>query len=180
MQVKVVDNLPFEIDTEKEYNLDGGTYNADEKTITWTGTEKEVTKNISLVYKNLDLTKTTMTNYVTGSIELENGYKEEKEGNFDTTIDFTKTVRATKAWKGDSKDNGNGSVTISNSRPESVVLELNTEAENGTITKINEETVSLSNSWTATWGSLPKYDTTTGKEIKYVVTESNVPNKYSF
>ena len=178
VQVKVVDQLPYEIDTDKEYNLDGGVYNASNKTITWTGTEKEITKNISLVYKNIDISQTTMTNNVKGSIELENGYKEEKTAQFDTTVDFTKTITATKAWKGDSKDNGGGSITISNTRPENVTVQLNKKEENGALTPIEEETLSLSNSWTATWSGKPKYDETTRKEIEYVVTETNVPNKY--
>ncbi len=178
IQVTIVDTLPYEIDTEKEYNLDGGVYNATNKTITWTETEKEVTKNISLVYKDIDVTKTKITNNVTGTIELENGYKEEKDNYFDTTLDFTRKISVSKVWKGDSKDNGNGNFVISNSRPESIEVILCKKAENGILAEIEEKTLNLSNNWKFVWDELPKYDANTRKEIEYVVTEKNVPKRY--
>ena len=98
-RITIVDTLPFAIDKENSI-LDGGIYDEQAKTITWTEELKQIntetgenqnkesigelingpegnvfiiniTKEISLVYKDIDLTKEKMTNTVTGKIELD-------------------------------------------------------------------------------------------------------------
>ncbi len=82
-RVTIVDTLPFAIDKENSI-LDGGVYDEQAKTITWTeelgqiNTDTlgasyiiNITKEISLAYKDIDLTKEKMTNTVTGRIELD-------------------------------------------------------------------------------------------------------------
>lgn len=71
--VTIVDELPYEIDEEKS-NIAGGTYNKEEKTITWTenyvsedATKDlviDITKVIEVYYKNIDATKESYTNKV--------------------------------------------------------------------------------------------------------------------
>ncbi len=97
-KIKIVDELPYEIDEEKS-DLAGGTYNKEAKTITWeeelphintfnpkgeptiqlgtiirkdeTNTyEINITKQIKVVYKNIDLTQEKMVNTVKGGIKL--------------------------------------------------------------------------------------------------------------
>ena len=180
-KITIIDTLPYEIDTSKEYNLDGGVYDSKKKTITWTSpynNEMAITKNISLVYKNIDVSKTKITNNVKGIFELENGYKEEKTASFDTKTDFTTSVEVNKVWVGDSKTNSDGTLTISNSRPNKATIELNTLDENNKLTKIDKKDITSNNNWQITFKNLPKYDTKTGKEIIYKVTENNVPKGY--
>ena len=86
--VTIVDLLPAHIDTENS-NIAGGTYNEDEKTITWAEEvnnintyndgEKQVTitKQISLVYTDLDETENTVENNVTGKLKLNTPEKED-------------------------------------------------------------------------------------------------------
>ena len=80
--ITITDTLPYEIDEEKS-NLDGGVYSKNTNTITWTikennidaGTETKtisINKKISLEFTNIDSTKRTMTNSVSGAIVLDN------------------------------------------------------------------------------------------------------------
>lgn len=180
-KITIIDTLPYEIDTSKEYNLDGGVYDSKKKTITWTSpynNEMAITKNISLVYKNIDVSKTKITNNVKGIFELENGYKEEKTASFDTKTDFTTSVEVNKVWVGDSKTNSDGTLTISSSRPNKATIELNTLNENNKLTQIDKKDLTSNNNWQITFKNLPKYDAKTGKEIIYKVTENNVPKGY--
>ncbi len=79
--ITIVDTLPYEIDESKS-SLANGIYDKTTKTITWTeswnnintyndGT-KNVTKEISLVFKDIVVTEKTLTNSVSGSIKLDN------------------------------------------------------------------------------------------------------------
>ena len=95
-KVTIVDNLPYPIDTEKS-QLDGGVYDENKKTIIWTeniehintDTSKQayavdITKNIQVVYKNLDASQENISNEATGTIqfletEASNEVKTEKE-----------------------------------------------------------------------------------------------------
>ena len=81
-KVTIISNLPYEIDESKS-NIDGGTYNSREKTITWTNNKDINTyenqnknfileKNIKVVYKNIDSTKREMENEIEASIVLDN------------------------------------------------------------------------------------------------------------
>ena len=99
---KVVDTLPYEIDESKS-NLNGGTYDAATKTITWkeeadintykAGAYKvEFKKEIEVTFKNLDNTEVKMTNKVDGNITTEINQSEEKHGKHDTEIDIKGTV----------------------------------------------------------------------------------------
>ena len=101
---KVVDTLPYEIDESKS-NLNGGTYDAATKTITWEekldintykdGAYKvEFKKEIEVTFKNLDNTEVKMTNKVDGSIATDINQSEEKHGEHDTEIDIKGTVIA--------------------------------------------------------------------------------------
>ena len=79
--VTIVDYLPYEINEETS-NLNGGTYDRNTNTITWKeridhintyengAYAVDITKNITLVYSNLDATQDSMTNRATGTIDL--------------------------------------------------------------------------------------------------------------
>ena len=105
-KVTIVDTLPLEIDTTKEYNLDGGIYDATNKTITWIiditdiDTNKDgdylvkVTKNISLSYKDLDPTTRVLTNTVTGNIKTDIKEVNTTPDNHDTAVSIKGNVIA--------------------------------------------------------------------------------------
>ena len=100
-KIKIVDYLPYKIDKEKS-SLDGGMYDVVSQTITWEEdlditnikNEKdsykiEITKNIKLVYKDMDITQRSMTNKVEGKIELygaEGNDQKEAEHKTDVNI----------------------------------------------------------------------------------------------
>ena len=77
--ITLIDKLPYPID-EDESNVDGGTYDADARTITWTitrayntytdGEEISIAKNIELVYLGASA-KDDLLNTVEGNITLE-------------------------------------------------------------------------------------------------------------
>lgn len=83
--ITIVDQLPYEIDESKS-SLAGGEYNSSNKTITWTFTEDvdtysdnavdgivSITKEftITVLYKDIDATKETLNNEITGTITVE-------------------------------------------------------------------------------------------------------------
>ena len=79
--VTVIDTLPYEIDTEKDYDLKGGVYNPVNKTITWTenfnktninSEEKEFTYTTKFVYKDITKTDRAFTNSAVGKTTLDN------------------------------------------------------------------------------------------------------------
>ena len=175
---------------ELEVELDGGTYNSSAKTITWTGTYNPstnritwsdntttnlsaqigttntitVTKNVSLVFADIDLTETSMTNEVEGRITLANGAELDAEDDLTTTIYFKRNIIVNKVWRGD---------TGANTRPETIRIQI----KNGN-TLVEQHTINSSMNWTDTFTNLPKYDTTTGNEITYTITENPVPSGY--
>ena len=168
--VKITDTLPYKIDTEKEKNLNGGTYKADNNTITWeeevtpTDGKVEITKTISFVYKEMPVNIDKFTNKVKGKLELQNGITEEKEAQIDTQVNFKRNIVVTKVWRGD---------TNSNTRPKEAVVEL---LKDGNV--IDRKTIKEENNWKATFEGLDKYDKTTREEIVYTVREQNVPEGY--
>lgn len=179
--ITIVDTLPYEIDETKEFSLDGGNYNKTNRTITWTNNytgEQEITKNISLVYKDIDVTKTNITNAVKGILQLDNGYEEEKTTTYDTIVDFTKTITVNKIWMGDSSTHQNGNIEISNSRPNKVTVQLNSVNDNNQLSLLDEKDITQNDNWQISFENVPKYDTLTRKEIKYQVTENDVPEGY--
>ena len=175
--VTIVDELPFEIDESKPNNLAGGEYNKESKTITWTeeisdvdtfvnGTYSiDITKEISLVYKDIDVTKGSISNKVTGTIKLETPEKEETtETTKEILTEYTVNIIANKVWN----DNQEQSVR----RPSSVTLVVKNgdeEVQSKVISNSNL-VAGTTNQWSVEFTGLPKYDST-GKEIIYTVEE---------
>ena len=127
-EVTIVDYLPYAIDLDAS-ELDGGNYDDNAKTITWTENingidtfangEKQIniTKNISLVYANLDVTQANVSNRVTGTINLKTPEKTDTvEDTKDIPTEFLIDVPVTKVWN----DNNNSA----SKRPNSVTLVL--------------------------------------------------------
>ena len=82
--IKIVDKLPYKIDVN-DSNLDGGVYDEANKTITWQvntninsyeNSEYNVTKNIELKYKKINLVEDVMVNNVSGKTEIDSKNKE--------------------------------------------------------------------------------------------------------
>lgn len=104
-KVTIVDTLPYKID-EKSSDLNGGKYDDGSQTITWeeelehistveTRESKKIkiTKEISVLYKDIDLTTEKMTNEVKGKIELyETDEKDEADTQYDTNINVNGKV----------------------------------------------------------------------------------------
>ncbi len=98
-KVVIVDTLPYKVDVTKS-DLAEGVYDDEKQTITFeqelphinTETTKEsykidITKQLKLVYKDIDLAGSKITNTVNGKIELyETDQKDEKTVSFDTNI----------------------------------------------------------------------------------------------
>ena len=167
--ITIVDQLPFEID-EQNSNIAGGTYNKANKTITWTeevgeidtfvngAKEIRIEKQISLVYKNVDTTKNTIENTVTGTINLETPEKEETvEDTKEIPAEYFVNIEVTKEWS----DNNNEA----NKRPSGVEIVV----KNGT-EEVGRQEVNESTQWKATFNNLPKYDES-GNQTTYTITE---------
>ena len=169
VQVKLTDTLPYEIDLSKENNLNNGVYNANNKTIIWeeevnpVDGKIEITKNISVVYKDMPVNIENFTNKVKGKLELENGVSEEKQAEAETEVYFKRNIFVTKEWKGD---------TNSDIRPEEIEIKL---LQNGN--EIDTKILKASDNWKSSFEGLDKYDKETKEEIKYTV-EENVPKGY--
>ena len=181
-EVTIVDTLPYEI-VEESSSLDGGTYDANSKTITWKETingidtfengkqQVNVTKNITLVYKDLDVTQPNVTNRVTGTINLKTPEKTDTtEDTEEIPTEFLVNVPVTKVWD----DNGN----IAGKRPTEVTMVLTSNDANDTNSPYKYKLTSLnadaedSNKWTYTFPGLPKYNAS-GNEIKYTLSEED-------
>ena len=117
-----------------------------------------------MVFDDIDLTQNSFTNEVEGKITLANGAKLEAEDDFTTTTYFKRNIIINKVWRGD---------TGANTRPETIRV----QAKNGATT-VEQHTMSSSTNWTDTFTNLPIYDTTTGNEITYTITEDPVPSGY--
>ncbi len=105
--LKIVDTLPYAIEEEAS-NIAEGTYDEASRTITWnidlgdidtleTGTnipEKiSIEKDIEVLYKNVDLTQSKLTNRVQSTLSLPNQSKEESaEDTADTNINVNGNV----------------------------------------------------------------------------------------
>lgn len=100
----IVDTLPYGIN-ENESDLNGGIYNSDNKTITWTENITGIntfrngnynvnyTKNIKLKFVGLDATKTTFVNNVIANLKLED-LEENDNASHETSIDIKGVVEA--------------------------------------------------------------------------------------
>ena len=191
--VTIVDYLPYEID-EGLSNISGGIYNRIEKTITWTeeitdidtygevvegtssGTtgdstedlkaskEINITKEIELVYVNMDVTQETVENRATGTIGLDTPEKEETtEENEIIPTNFKIEVPVEKVWNDNEDTKGR--------RPESVTIQLTADGSeelNGE--KLESVVLNEENNWKYTFENLAKY-TEYGREIVYSVVE---------
>ena len=168
--VTIVDELPYEIDESKAYNLDGGTYSKENRTITWIekigdidtfvnrAKEISIEKEISLVYKDIDVTKANIENRVTGTINLDTPEKEETvEDTEDIPTEYLVNIPVTKVWA----DNENEA----NKRPSAVDVVV----KNGT-EGVERQELNNGNKWTYTFTGLQKYDDL-GNEINYVISE---------
>ncbi len=167
--VTIVDTLPYKIDEQKS-NIAGGTYNPTEKTITWietiekldtytTGKEEiNIAKEINLTYKEIDTTKNTIENTVTGTINLETPEKEETvEKIKEIPTEYFVNIEVTKQWE-DNNDEAK-------KRPKGIDIVI----KNGT-EEVGRQEANIANNWKVTFENLPKYDEV-GKEIVYTVTE---------
>ena len=168
--VTIVDELPYEIDESKAYELDGGIYNKENKTITWieeigdidtfvNGAEEiGITKEISFVYKDIDVRKANIENKVTGTINLVTPEKEDTvEDTEEIPTEYLVNIPVTKVWS----DNEN----IAGKRPSAVEVVV----KNGT-EEVRRQELNTTNNWTDTFTGLPKYDSL-GNEINYVISE---------
>ena len=178
--ITIVDTLPYEIDESKPYNLDGGVYNSENKTITWTeeignidtfvnrAKEINIEKTISLVYKNMDVTKAMIENTVTGTIKLETPEKEETvETTKEIPTEYLSNILVNKVW--------NDNDTQSMRRPESLILVVKNgdqEVKTQEITK-DDMVEGTTNQWSTVIEGLPTYDEN-GNEIQYTIEEREI------
>ena len=177
-QVTIVDTLPYKIDVTKS-SLNGGTYDEETQTITWvelvdgidtyTNSESgniEIHKTIKVVYQNMDVSKETIENNVSGNVKLFTPEKtsEEVTDTATTNTEFKMNLTVYKAWVDNDIQNAR--------RPEKVVINLKAEnADNhdsDAIIDTYELDVATENSHTFT--DLAKYNKA-GEEIRYFVEE---------
>ena len=181
-EVVIVDTLPYAIDEGKS-DLNGGTYNSGNHTITWTenitginsftntNNSINITKNISIVYADLDVTQANVTNEVTGTINLKTPEKTEPpvEDTKEIPTEFLVNVPVTKVWD----DNNNQA----GKRPTEVTMVLTSSDVNDenspykvTLNSTNADSQDSNNKWTYTFANLPKYDAN-GNENVYTLSE---------
>ena len=183
-KVKLVDTLPYPIDTAKS-NLADGNYDATSNTITWEeeirdinsfenkNNEITINKTIKVVYTGISKDTTSINNNVTGQIETETPkiVPKEVKVNWETTTGFITNVSVSKIWEDDSNK--------LNTRPNKVIFKLTgsdgkeyrkdiaVPGTPGTTTTQDEENI---NKWNDIFENLPKYDEN-NKEIVYTLTE---------
>ena len=171
--ITIVDYLPYEIDESKS-NLNGGIYDNSAKTITWQETiedidtfdngEEEIsrTKNISLVYKDIDENAEKIINKTQGHITLYNPEKtfDSNEDTGETIINYI-DLKVEKIWADSSNAN--------QKRPDSIKIVVRND---GNIVK--EQILDETYGWEHTFENLPKYDETTEEEIVYIVDEEEM------
>ena len=173
----LVDYLPYQIDTNTA-ELDGGTYNSAEKTITWVETLEDIdtntngdlpvniTKTIRVAYTNIDYSNTTITNRVSGNISLARTGQEIEipEVTKNTTTQFTKEVTVTKIW-----NHTNNIYGI----PTQVEIQVKNGEEVADSHILNESNKVEENTWTYTFTGLQKYNEQ-GREINYTIDEVGI------
>ena len=172
-QVTIVDTLPYELDETKENKLDGGTYDAKTKTITWTQTienidtyQKEsmlvsITKNIEVYYKEIKEEDASFVNTAEATITLETTKETQTvTDKTETSKNFTTELQVSKIWEDNNNQDGN--------RPEAIYLQV----KDGN-TVVQEQKVDETNDWKYTFTGLPKYHTD-GSIINYTIDEKEV------
>ena len=178
----IVDKLPYEIDEAKS-DLNGGTYDANAKTITWTeritgidtyanGAKNiEVNKTIKVVYVGMDVTAGTFKNTAQGTLKFDETGKENPTdpSEEETTRDFKKDIKVIKVWSGD--EEVAGSV-----RPSDITINL-TEGKSITL-NASDANVENANIWEGTIEDVDKYNTDGSlKEYNYTGETSTNSNK---
>ena len=169
--VTIVDELPYEIDESKKYNLAGGEYNEKNKTITWveeiTGIDTwedgdkvvDITKEISFSYKDVDVTQKSIANSVKVKVSLETPKKEQTiETTKEIPTEYKVNITVNKVW--------NDNEEQSSRRPKSVILVV----KNGNTEVSSKEVTGTTNKWTVEFTGLDKYDSN-GNEIQYTIEE---------
>ena len=172
-QVTIVDTLPYKIDVTKS-SLNGGTYDEETQTITWvelvdgidtyTNPESgniEIHKTIKVVYQNMDVSKETIENNVSGNVKLLTPSKtsEEVTDTATTNTEFKTNITVNKVWE----DND----IQSNRRPE--VITINVIGEDDRVIQSYDLNVKEGET-SHTFTDLPKYNRE-GNEIPYTVEE---------
>ena len=183
-EVTIVDTLPFAID-ESQSDLAGGTYNEKDNTITWVETVSdinsyesrnnniEITKTITVVYKDLVQGTTKIENKVSGNIKTKTPAKDfgTVEAKAETGTKFTLNIPVSKIWDDDTNKLGN--------RPTSVIFKLTGSDGNvytkelsvpGTAGSTTTQDSENPNKWNDIFENLPKYDANRN-EIVYTLTE---------
>ena len=181
-QIKMVDTLPYAIDTSKS-SLDSGEYNRENNTITWVETigdiysyenrnnEIEINKTITVVYLGLEQETTSIENRVTAKIKTQTPEKEfvEKEATSITTTGFTVNIPVSKIWDDEGNKLGNRSNSvifkITGSDGSEYSKELIKPGTAGSTTMQYDE-----NKWNDIFENLPKYDSNRN-EIVYTLSE---------
>ena len=176
VKITIVATLPYEIDETKS-NLNGGVYNSADKTITWEETIQNVNtfiegaeeinreKTITVVYKNIDYSKTSFEAKSETKVELETPKQENTTESVTVTTqtEFTKEIEVTKVWNHTNNIYGiPQEVKIQVKNEEEIVAEKVLNSSN----KVNND----ENIWTWTFTELAKYNEQ-GKEINYTVDE---------
>ena len=169
--VTIVDELPYEIDESKSYNLAGGKYNKTNRTIIWqeniTGIDTwkdgdkaiNITKEMSFSYANVDITQKTISNSAKGTVSLLTPQKQETtEVTKEIPTEYKVNITANKVWN----DNEEQSLR----RPKSIILVV----KNGNMEVASKEVTGETNKWTVEFTGLNKYDTN-GNEIQYTIEE---------
>ena len=184
-KVTIVDTLPFSIDTSADKsNLNGGSYDAGQNTITWEETIEDIdtftdpdtgkisiTKQITVTYTDYDFSKTSFENKVEATIELETTGQEEGpiEDKVTTNTNFRTEVTATKVWNHTNNIYGNPTqVELQVKNGEDIVARQIVNSSN----KVGED----ENTWSYTFTNLPKYDSQ-GQRIQYTVDEAEVTSR---
>ena len=97
--IKIVNKLPYVIDVENS-DFDGGTYDPETNTITWTETVDinkvpqtiNITKSVKVVFKDVNPSDRAVNNHVTATITLESG--KERAATGDATISVKYSSKA--------------------------------------------------------------------------------------
>ena len=178
----IVDTLPYAIDTTKS-DLQGGNYDANAKTITWTeiiegidtyanGEKKiEVSKTIKVVYVGMDVTSGTFKNTAQGTLKFDETGKEDptEPVEEETTRDFKKDIKVIKVWSGDEDE-------AEKVRPSDITINL-TEGKSITLNASNANAENA-NIWEGTIEDVDKYNTDGSlKEYNYTGETSTNSNK---
>ena len=189
VSTNITDTLPFKIDTTKNYSLDGGTYNENTKTITWSQIHDvdtyanpssgtiSITKTIKLTYKDIPVTTGTISNTVQGTVSAiaANTTSEATSQTAQTTYTHFRSLTVSSTWD-DGVETPPASIkvnligTVTN--PDSSTLRVNLTAIDPSI--VTQATLNNSAgsengaNWTYNWAQLPKYDAV-GRQIVYTV-----------